>query len=139
MMSSAEFKLLNDFKPSTPPSQSGGEGACELSELSELSPLKTAFTALVATRPDGVLNQRYIQAIADADVFLQVWGERAAALGWTADDLFGLDAVAPMARYDAMGLVWLTQGCPVVALTKGSATIKMPTGNHLLYYRRPGR
>jgi hypothetical protein len=133
---SASSKLLNDFKPSTPTIQSEDKGACELSELSELGSYKAALAALVAKRPDGVLNPRYIQAIADADIFQPTWGERAAALGWTADDLFGLDPVAPMARYDVMGLLWLTQGCPIVALTERSATIKMPTGNYLVFYRR---
>jgi hypothetical protein len=132
----AESKLSNDFIPPKLPIPLGGKGPCELSELSELTRFKESFAALVAKRPARVLNPRYIQAIADAEVFLPVWGERAAALGWTAHDLFGLDPVAPMARYDVMGLLWTTQGCPVVALTERSATIKMPTGNHLVFYRR---
>jgi hypothetical protein len=127
---------LNEFKRSIPTIRLEDKGVCELSEVSEISQFKAALTAIVANRPNGVLNPRYIQAIADADLFLPVWGERAAALGWTANDLFGLDPVAPMARYDGMGLLWLTRGCPVVALTTQSATIKMSTGNYLVFYRR---
>jgi hypothetical protein len=133
---SASFKLLNEFKRSIPTIRLEDKGVRELSEVSEISRFKAALTAIVANRPNGVLNPRYIQVIADADLFLPIWGERAAALGWTTDDLFGLDPVAPMARYDGMGLLWLTRGCPVVALTTQSATIKMPTGNYLVFYRR---
>jgi hypothetical protein len=39
-----------------------------------------------------------------------MWGAKALELGWTGEDLFGLDPVAPMARYDAIGLVWLLRG-----------------------------
>jgi hypothetical protein len=132
---SASSNLVNEVKPPSPTIPSEDKGACELSEISEFGAYKAALAALVAKRPDGVLNPRYIQAIADGDLFLPVWGERAAALGWTANDLFGLDPVAPLARYDNMGLLWLTRGCPVVALTTQSATIKMPTGNYLVFYR----
>ena len=53
-----------------------------------------------------------------------------------AEDLFALDPVAPLAAYDVMGLIWLLQGCPVVALTDTAATIRMPTGNLLRFFRR---
>jgi hypothetical protein len=72
-------------------------------------------------------------------VFLGTWARQADALGWSAEDLFGLDPVAPMTRYDTMGLIWSLQGCPVVALTSDAATIQMPTGNHLRFYRRAER
>jgi hypothetical protein len=38
-----------------------------------------------------------------------------------------------------VGLVWLLQGWPVVALTAASATIKNPRGALLNYYRKGGR
>src|SRR5262245_57646596 len=56
---SASCKLVNDFSLPRSPIQSGGKGACELSELSEISPLKAALAAVVASRPEKVLNSRY--------------------------------------------------------------------------------
>jgi hypothetical protein len=38
-----------------------------------------------------------------------------------------------LARYDETGLVWLLQGCPVVALTDATAAIRMPTGSIVTY------
>jgi hypothetical protein len=46
----------------------------------------------------------------DAQSFIDVWGAQAGALGWTVNELFGLDQRAPLARYDNMGLCWLLQG-----------------------------
>lgn len=77
-----------------------------------------------------------MKAIADAEAFLATWGAQVEALGWTADDLFGLDPVAAMARYDVMGLIWMLHGQPVVALTEAIAAIRMPTGNTLTFYLR---
>jgi hypothetical protein len=85
--------------------------------------------------PAGVGHDRWLQAREDAGVFLETWAEQAAALGWTAEDLFRLHPTEPMARYDAMGLVWLLRGRPVVAMTESTATIKSPTGSLLTYDR----
>jgi hypothetical protein len=105
-------------------------------EKNELRVFARAFETLRAGPFAGVYNQRWVQAINDAERFLATWGEQAAALGWTADELFGLDPVAPLQRYDAMGLVWLLQGCPVVALTDLTAAIRMRAGHQLTFYRK---
>jgi hypothetical protein len=102
-----------------------------------------AIAMLQAHCPDHVEVTRWRQAIADAESFLTTWGERAAALGWTARDLFGLHKPparpAPsyrrMSRYDQTGLVWLLQGRPVVALTESTAAIENPTGAVTIYRR----
>jgi hypothetical protein len=68
----------------------------------------------------------------DADAFLRVWGAKALELGWTGEELFGLDVVKPMARYDGMGLVWFLQGRALVTeLTAAHA--KLSDG--LTFYR----
>ena len=93
--------------------------------------------------PDRVPHERWRLAIDDGRRFLPAWGEQAEALGWTARDLFGLHNIpanpAPsyqrLARYDCTALIWLLQGCPVVALTEGTATIRMATGSKLTYRR----
>jgi hypothetical protein len=46
--------------------------------------------------------------------------------GWRSSDLFGLDPIAPLARYDNMGLIWLMTGGNVVELT--SATARFENG-----------
>jgi hypothetical protein len=64
----------------------------------------------------------------DADTFLRAWGSKALELGWTGEELFGLDPVAPMARYDGMGLIWLLKGREQV--TELTATHAKLSGNH---------
>jgi len=46
--------------------------------------------------------------------------------------LFGLDPVAPMARYDRMGLIWMLKGERVVALA--ATEVKLSGG--LTFYRK---
>ena len=85
---------------------------------------------------DHIAHDRWRQAIADGAHFLAQWGEQAAALGWTARDLFGLADIPDrpasnyqrLSRYDLTGLVWLLQGRRVVALTKDTAVIETAIG-----------
>jgi hypothetical protein len=73
------------------------------------------------------------------------WGDQAAALGWTAQDLFGLHTPpatpAPsyrrLSRYDQTGLIWLLRGRPVVALSTATAAIENASGSITLYRRHP--
>jgi hypothetical protein len=91
--------------------------------------------------PEYVEPGRWHQAVEDGRRFLAHWGEQADALGWTARDLFGLHeppsiphpTYQRLARYDCTGLIWLLQGCPVVALTQATAAVKMPTGTITTY------
>jgi hypothetical protein len=93
------------------------------------------FDALERRCPDRIDVDDWQQAIEDARRFLVQWAERAAALGWTARDLFGLHAVpdnpAPnyrrLSRYDETGLIWLLRGRAVVALTADTAAIESRT------------
>jgi hypothetical protein len=95
-----------------------------------------ALRALDARRPDRVEDHgRWRQAVADGETFLARWDERALGLGWTVDDLFGLNPLAPLLRYDAMGLLWLLRGRSVVALTSESAAIENPNGAVCVYRR----
>jgi hypothetical protein len=91
--------------------------------------------------PDLVELSRWQRAVEDGQRFLAQWGEQAKALGWTARDLFGLHEVPTkphatyqrLSRYDCTDLIWLLQGCAVVALTQAMAAIKMPTGTITTY------
>jgi hypothetical protein len=133
---------------------------CEKSELSEKrgvlnslnshfqasgKPFGRVFEALEARCPDYIEPGRWQQAVEDGKRFLAQWGDPAAALGWTARDLFGLHTPADhphptysrLSRYDCTGLIWLLRGRPVVALTTGTAAIENPTGAVTLYRRDP--
>ena len=54
------------------------------------APFAEALAALERACPDYVEANRWWQAIEDGRRFLARWGDQAVALGWTAEDLFGL-------------------------------------------------
>jgi hypothetical protein len=110
----------------------GGQGqTCIFS-----SAIAAAFAALERQWPASIPVDRWQRAVDDGCRFLGQWAEQAEALGWTADDLFGLHPAAPLTRYDRMGLVWLLRGKKVVALTAAAATIRTATGCTLSFYRK---
>jgi hypothetical protein len=104
---------------------------------------RDALAALRSKCPEFVENDRWQQAIRDAEIFLKRWGAHAHALGWTAHELFGLHVVPerPAATYrrlscdHATGLIWLLHGRPVTALTEMAATILASSGANLTYRR----
>jgi hypothetical protein len=89
------------------------------------------FARLQQWCPAGVPEVRWRQFINDGGVFLDRWGDEALRRGWQPSDLFGLDPVMPMARYDRMGLLWLLHGQTVSALRATEAAL---SGGHV--YRR---
>lgn len=92
----------------------------------------------LATPPAGFTTARWRQLIDDGGHFLDRWASEAAALGWTATDVFGLHPNAPATRFDGMGLVVLIGGGEVIAVSADRATIRGQSGNSLTYYlRRP--
>lgn len=103
---------------------------------------QAALATLERRCPSHIDRDRWEMAVSDGRRFLAEWGEKAAALGWTEGDLFRLADVPRtpgpryqrLARYDQTGLVWLLQGCRVVALTETTAVIA--TKNSTLSYRR---
>jgi hypothetical protein len=109
------------------------QGFARLSRL--FRTLQVSFEALKVRCPEQVERRSWQQAIDDGRRFLACWGEQAAILGWSADDLFVLHPVAPNGRYDTMGLVWLLRGRPVVSLTASTAAIRTPCDGTLTYRR----
>lgn len=107
------------------------------------SPLGLAFSAIECRCPDRIDVADWQHAVDDGRKFLIQWGEQAEALGWTAEDLFGLhdppEQPGPtyrrLSRYDVIGLIWLLHGRPVVALTADRAVIGRVDGP--TFYRRP--
>jgi hypothetical protein len=111
------------------------------------NPYAEALLALDRRCPGRVPIERWWQCLDDARAFQQVWGEQAAALGWTADELFGLHkqpanphpSYSRLSRYDCTGLIWLLQGRHVTVLTDNAAVINTPSGGTLTYrkYGKP--
>ncbi|MGJ4855478.1 hypothetical protein ACN6KF_001424 [Labrys sp. La1] len=85
-------------------------------------PFADELAKLMKTNPT-VDPKRWERAKLDAIEFLADWGHEAAELGWTAEDLFSLHAVAPLTRYDVMGLVWLLNGKEVSAIDERTAKV----------------
>ena len=106
-------------------------------------PFADDLAALEARCPDYVDPNRWQQCVIDARQFLATWGDRAAALGWSPSELFGLHLVPPqpaatyqrLSRYDATGLIWLLDGRRVSAMTDSSAAIETASGGTLSYRR----
>src|ERR1700738_1683947 len=94
--------------------------------------------------PDHVPVERWEQAVEDARRFLATWGEQAEALGWSSSDLFGLHtppenprpSYRRLSRYDETGLIWLLEGCEVLAVTATTARIQRPSGSTTPYRKK---
>ena len=118
----------------------------EKSEISEKNtapfPYAEALDQLERRCPDYVEPDRWRQCVEDAQRFLGDWADKAAALGWTAEELFGLHtppakphpSYSRLSRYDVTGLIWGLQGRRVVVLTEATAAIETAAG--VIVYRR---
>lgn len=97
-----------------------------------------AFAQLEARPlPSGVNAATWLAMIDAAGRFLDQWGSQAAALGWTACQLFSLDADFPINRRDRRGVAFFLIGAEVLALTADAITIRIG-GNLQHVYRRGG-
>ena len=96
-----------------------------------------ALACLQPDRPPGDMPpKRWEQFIADARRLIdEGFAAQAAALGWTALDLFGCNNTKPFARIDQMGLVWLITGGRVASISASAAIIEAPTGSRQTYRR----
>jgi hypothetical protein len=64
--------------------------------------------------PVGVELPEWLAVVSAAGRFLDQWGAQAAALGWTAEELFGLDPASPLNRLDPHGAAFFLAGANVV-------------------------
>ena len=95
-------------------------------DFGRLSRFGRTLDVLESRCPEFVPVERWQRAVEDGRRFLAQWAGPAAALGWTARDLFGVPKASAkphpsynrLSRYDRIGLVWLLGGRPVVALTE---------------------
>jgi hypothetical protein len=133
----------NKSDQSPPPAMPIGQQAALRTPFGRLNRFCRTYSSLEARCPDLVPIDRWRAAVEDGRRFLARWGEQAEALGWTATDLFGLHkplakphpSYSRLSRYDEIGLIWLLQGRPVVALTEATAAIHSPTAAITVYRR----
>jgi hypothetical protein len=83
---------------------------------------------------DGIDQVRSF--VDDAARFLDDWGRKAAAVGWSALDVFGVSMQPPRIRSEMAGLLPFIAGGTVVAINSSSATIRSPTGDEVVWLRR---
>jgi hypothetical protein len=97
------------------------------------------FALLDPVRPPAhVPPHRWRRLIDDVGLFLDSpFCAVAAALGWTAFDLFGADRDRPFARIDQLGLLWLLNGDRLDMLTNDAATIVRRSGARQTWRRTP--
>ncbi|NIA67906.1 hypothetical protein HBA54_04810 [Pelagibius litoralis] len=89
--------------------------------------------------PRGITAEWWGDLQAASIGFLEAWGHKAADLGWTAPELFGLDPAAPYERIGAWGLCPMLCGArrrSVVELHNDHA-IMMAHGHRQRYGRKP--
>jgi hypothetical protein len=72
------------------------------------------FAVLQVARPASVDEGRRYQAINDAGLFLDEWGQMAERLGWSARDIMG-------PGYTPVALAWALQGARVATLSATTA------------------
>lgn len=87
--------------------------------------------------PDGWPRWRgpWERIVADALTLGETWAPQAFALGWRDVDLWGCDSDPSARRLDRDGLAVLLHGRRVLALTATAATIAIPDGRALSFYR----
>jgi hypothetical protein len=91
----------------------------------------------IATPPTGLLHETWWAIVDDAARFLDDWGWKAAAVGWSALDVFGVSMPPPRIRCEMAGLLPAIAGGTVVAISSCSATIRSPSGQEVIWLRRP--
>jgi hypothetical protein len=94
--------------------------------------------SLDPARPPGDTPMAVWRAyISNAGRFIETWGDRAAAAGWSVNELFGAHPERPHGRVDMAGLIWFLREADVVDMTPDAAVIHRPgTGARQTYRRK---
>ena len=86
--------------------------------------------------PRGVDARAWLAMMDAAGRFLDRWGSHAAALGWSAAELFGLDERSPMARRDLRGAAFFLADADVLGITSDAITLRVRGSVHRIPRRR---
>ena len=105
--------------------------------LRVLAGREAARTAMNATAPGDCPPRRWAEAQGGLRRFIRDgWGDQAALLGWTAEELYRVPPV--WRRIDLTGAALLIGDARVIAVTENSIAIEMLSGSRLKF-RRIGR
>ncbi|MBV9995537.1 MAG: hypothetical protein JO127_10015 [Caulobacteraceae bacterium] len=85
--------------------------------------------------PRGVDADAWLAMMNAAGRFLDQWGGKAAALGWTAAELFGLHPEAPIRRMDHRGRAFFLVGAEVLAIDADAITVRVGRSTNRIYRR----
>ena len=99
---------------------------------------RVAARAIIDTAepPPDCSEQRWVVARRGLKRFLdEGWGDQAALLGWTVEELYAVPPVWP--RVQLCGAALLIADRRVVAVTEATITTVGVTGSHLKFYRAP--
>jgi hypothetical protein len=89
-------------------------------------------TLQTMTRPENVPAKAWASLVRDSVRFVGgAFAAEAAALGWSAADLWCCHATHPYQRLDCMGALWLLGGHGIAAVTAQGVTIRTGTGSRL--------
>jgi hypothetical protein len=86
--------------------------------------------------PEGITERDWQAMIDGAGRVLEQWGGKLSAMGWTAEDIFGINRVAPMGRLDLAGLVRFLIRFGVVDIIAEHAILMNARGARHIYRRR---
>ncbi len=91
---------------------------------------------LCGAPPRGFEPHRWGSVVEGASILADQWAAQARALGWSAEEIFGLDEIEPARRQDRKGVAWfLADGRRVVAIDVGGADIETARGVKQRFYR----
>lgn len=82
----------------------------------------------VRTRPGAINPNHWLQLQDAAQRLLELWGEQAAGLGWSALDVFGCHPERPSDRTDCMGLVWTVTRADPLAMGRWIVAVRTRSG-----------
>ncbi len=90
------------------------------------------------TCPLAINPNHWVQLQDAAKRFLELWGEQAAGLGWSALDVFGCHPARPSDRYDCMGLVWMVISADLQAMGSEVAALRTRSGRLITVSKSAG-
>jgi hypothetical protein len=99
-----------------------------------------AFARVEAMSAPAHVDPARWQSVVDAaGRFLDAWGAKAAAVDWTAAELFGLDPAVPLNRRDRRGAAYFLADTEVLAHTAKAVTLRVGRDELRVYRRRRSR
>ena len=132
-----EGGLVLEVNAEPPPDVLAALRAAKPDLLRILAGREAAKAALNATAPPDCLPRRWTKAQDGLRRFVaDSYGDQAALLGWTNDELYRVPPV--WARVDLTGAALLIADRRVIAVTETAIAIETPSGS-LLKFRRIGR